>query len=343
MPLRFRILSAPQGGRPASTKGLDGDMTAGPREERTFEVDRDCVEVRLGRRPTSDIELPFPSVSAAHARLFKGDSAHDWWLEDEGSTNGTWLDGQRLSPRRPAAVRPGQRMRIATVDIVFEGWSASVRGDESTGTLARRLIADLFGAAEGEVPSLAVERGPAAPANIRLVERERRYVAGRADTCDLVLSGEHVSREHAAFVRRWDGVFVSDLGSRNGILVNGTVIAGEHRMSDGDRVQIGVVALRLADPEDRYLRRIEAAGESEGEGAGADPREGAFGLPAVVVDEAAGRRPGTPSAPATPIAAAPASEGASPAGRPPLRTLAMVLIAGIVIVAVVGFIVLLVG
>jgi pSer/pThr/pTyr-binding forkhead associated (FHA) protein len=89
------------------------------------------------------------------------------------------------------------------------------------------------------------------------VDRDRRYLAGRANGCDLVLSSEHVSREHAAFVRRWDGVVVFDLGSSNGVLVNGHPIAGDLKLADGDRIDVGPVVLRLTDPEDRYLRRME--------------------------------------------------------------------------------------
>jgi pSer/pThr/pTyr-binding forkhead associated (FHA) protein len=260
MPLRFRVI-------PPSPAAVS---TA---EAPTFELASDPPEVRLGRQPASDIELPFPSVSLAHARMFRGASAAEWWLEDLGSTNGTWVDGARLRPRLPVALRAGQRVRLATVELVFEGWSAEARGDPSTTTIARRLISDLFGASAGEVAILTVESGPAHPDRVRLEERDRRYVAGRAETCDLVLPSEHVSREHAVFVRRWDGVFVEDLGSRNGLCINGQagISSGRHRLADGDRIEVGVTTLRLSDPEDRYLRELAAADEAPGPVAGSAP------------------------------------------------------------------------
>jgi pSer/pThr/pTyr-binding forkhead associated (FHA) protein len=256
MPLRFRIL-------PPSPSAAG---TAPSGEAPTFELASDPAEVRLGRQPASEIELPFPSVSLAHARMFRGASAAEWWLEDLGSTNGTWLDGERLRPRRPVALRAGQRVRVATVEVVFEGWSAEARGDPSTTTIARRMISDLFGPSAGEVAILTVESGPAHPDRVRLEERDRRYVAGRADTCDLVLPSEHVSREHAVFVRRWDGVFVEDLGSRNGLRINDQAGAssGRHRLADGDRIEVGVTILRLTDPEDRYLRQLAGADDAAG-------------------------------------------------------------------------------
>ncbi len=258
MPLRFRILAAPRAEDAPRAAGEALRLADGPADERTFALAFDPDELHIGRRRGNDIELPFPAVSSLHARLFRGDLLTDWRVEDLGSRNGTWVDGQRLLPRRPVPLRPGQRLRIATVDVVFEGWSQTLGGAESTATIARRLISDLFGVVGGDVATLTVESGPGREAELRLAMLDRRYLAGRSDACDLVLPSEHVSREHAAFVRRWDGVVVSDLGSRNGVLVNARAITGEHRLADGDRITVGPSTMRLIDPEDRYLRRLES-------------------------------------------------------------------------------------
>lgn len=258
MPLRFRILPAPRGVGVSRAAGETPRLADGPSDERIFELASDPDELRIGRRGGNDIELPFPAVSSLHARLFRGEVPTDWRVEDLGSMNGTWLDGQRLSSRRPVPLRPGQRLRVATVDVLFEGWSETLGGAESTASIARRLINDLFGAVGGDVATLTVESGPGRQADLRLAVLGRWYLAGRSDSCDLVLPSEQVSREHAAFVRRWDGVVVSDLGSRNGVLVNARAITGEHRLADGDRITAGLSTLRLTDPEDRYLRRLES-------------------------------------------------------------------------------------
>ena len=46
-----------------------------------------------------------------------------------------------------------------------------------------------------------------------------------------------------------DGAFLRDLGSKNGTLVNGTLITEEHPLKHGDRVQLGplVFEVRLSD------------------------------------------------------------------------------------------------
>jgi len=350
MPLRFRIRSLP----PASPT-LDGGVapvgTSSPgssqsgTEERLFELTADPPEVRLGRQPTFELELPFPAVSAFHARLFRGESVHEWWLEDQGSTNGTWLDGQRLAPRRPVLIRGGQRMRVGSVEILFEGWAPTVRGGQSTATIARRLISDLFGAVGNDAPALTLEAGRAAPAVLRLTERERRYVAGRDEACDLVIAGDQASREHAAFERRWEGVFVSDLGSRNGVLVDGAAITAPHRLRDGETVQLGGVTLRLTDPEDRYLQQLEALDDAGGDGKANQPAAPA--APVAARPAEASVRSGlsrTTSRDELPPSSLPAAS--RPAARPAMsagRKLAMALAAAVLIAAVAGLILLLAG
>jgi len=59
----------------------------------------------------------------------------------------------------------------------------------------------------------------------------------------VVLTGRHVSRAHAALVRRPDGWWVEDMGSRNGILCEGERVA-RRRLVDGDVLLLGDEAVR---------------------------------------------------------------------------------------------------
>ncbi len=108
------------------------------------------------------------------------------------------------------------------------------------------------------MPTLAIASGVPARAPLRLETTDHRYVAGRGETCDLRLASEEISREHLEIIRRWDGVVVKDLGSKNGVLVNDLLLTEPRRLRDGDMVQVGPAILRLSDPADRYLREFEA-------------------------------------------------------------------------------------
>jgi pSer/pThr/pTyr-binding forkhead associated (FHA) protein len=276
MPLRFAILPAPSAPGPGATATAtaNGEGGAeGPARALAFEIVDDLDEVQVGRRQGVEIELPFAGVSTLHARLFRGQLPGDWWVEDLGSTNGSWLDGLRLDAGQPRPLRSGQRLRFATVDIAFEGWSRAPRGGESTATLARRLIGDLLVRGGDAVPTLTVEAGAIA-GPLPLAERDRRYLVGRGEACDLPLPVEHVSREHAVFVRGWSGVTVEDRTSKNGVDVNGRRASGRQPLADGDRIAIGPVVLRLSDPEDRYLggiARLDDGSTVAGRGRAAAP------------------------------------------------------------------------
>ena len=69
-------------------------------------------EVTVGRAPGCGVALPDQAVSQLHARLYRRDGK--LWLEDLGSTNGTWVNQKRISA--PLAIRRGDRIQVgATV------------------------------------------------------------------------------------------------------------------------------------------------------------------------------------------------------------------------------------
>ncbi|HKU36956.1 MAG TPA: FHA domain-containing protein, partial [Polyangiales bacterium] len=75
------------------------------------------------------------------------------------------------------------------------------------------------------------------------------FVVGRTPGCHLVLGDALVSRRHAAFRVVNDTVEVRDLGSRNGVLVNGARIEGPALLKDGDQVRIGAQDLVVSSAE----------------------------------------------------------------------------------------------
>lgn len=70
-----------------------------------------------------------------------------------------------------------------------------------------------------------------------------RLVVGRDPACDISVEDGLLSRRHAEFVASAQAVTVRDLGSRNGIFVNGTRRA-EQILRQGDVVQIGPLRVR---------------------------------------------------------------------------------------------------
>jgi len=69
---------------------------------------------------------------------------------------------------------------------------------------------------------------------------------GRGETCHLRPNSDQVSREHVELAVTTDTVTVRDLGSRNGTIVNGKVIAGVYTLKDGDLIQVGPLTFALS-------------------------------------------------------------------------------------------------
>src|SRR5579863_3449324 len=70
------------------------------------------------------------------------------------------------------------------------------------------------------------------------LQRGATYI-GRSEECEVTIEDPLVSRRHARITFEGDVVAIEDLGSRNGVRVNGKSIVGTQRLGDGDRVRIG--------------------------------------------------------------------------------------------------------
>jgi FHA domain-containing protein len=89
------------------------------------------------------------------------------------------------------------------------------------------------------------EAGRRAPRALLAVEGRRLLVPpaggtiGRSRECDIVLEDTGVSRRHAEIRPSGEGWALADLGSTNGVLVNGQKVKGARHLSAGDRVELG--------------------------------------------------------------------------------------------------------
>jgi hypothetical protein len=72
----------------------------------------------IGRANDNDIVLSSPTVSKLHA-WFEVDENGTHWVTDNGSRNGTKINGQRIAVERPAVVEPGDRVEFGLVRSVF--------------------------------------------------------------------------------------------------------------------------------------------------------------------------------------------------------------------------------
>lgn len=78
----------------------------GPQAGRAFELQQ--AVIGIGRSKSSDIRIDEPLISRHHARLTR--VGGDYVLEDLNSTNGTFVNGRRISV--PTPIQPGDVVRL---------------------------------------------------------------------------------------------------------------------------------------------------------------------------------------------------------------------------------------
>lgn len=122
-----------------------------------------------------------------------------------------------------------------------------------------------------------------------------RMIVGRDPACDVSESDPLLSRRHAEFVAGARDVIVRDLGSRNGILVNG-VKKPQAVLHGGDVVQVGHLQVRYEEEPGPHLDRTIA---------GAD----AAAMPTVLAASSA------PAPPSRSVVEEPTRAGAPPPSR----------------------------
>lgn len=113
-PGRTPAANAPAPARPAPrdrTVPTRLQLTSGPLNGTTLRLGD--AAILLGRAPSSTLVLDDDYSSTRHARIYWSDGG--WWVEDLNSTNGTFVNEQRLTA--PVPLTTGSQIRIGRTVI----------------------------------------------------------------------------------------------------------------------------------------------------------------------------------------------------------------------------------
>lgn len=176
-------------------------------------------EIVVGRDSKAQIRIEKPEISGLHLQLIF-DGVSSLYVVDLGSTNGTFVNGSRISPGIQVLVSPKDVLAIAAVNgakLVFNPDSyASAKGRSFENSNQSKLTLD------------------------ELFKTKSTLTIGRNPDNDLVLSHASISRNHAKIERKGEGKFViTDLDSMNGTFVNGHQITGSTTLNSTDTIFIG--------------------------------------------------------------------------------------------------------
>lgn len=110
--------------------------------------------LNIGRAEYNDLVIPDASVSTSHAKLQRREGV--WMLVDLDSTNGTFVDGDKVTGEAPLA--PGAMVRFGDVQVVFEPTDDAMGTAKGGGT---KVIEAFKPGAAKPAPALAAALAPA--------------------------------------------------------------------------------------------------------------------------------------------------------------------------------------
>ena len=208
-------------------------------ERESFEISGRHI---IGRDPGCDFTVSFDGMSRRHARLElrKGRLL----VTDLGSTNGTFVNGQRVVER---VLGIGDQVRFDVESFRVQGpvdlGRASVPPAAGAETRVRSRV---------EGAGMTVASGPAMRLEVAsgiqtksIALTKAHYTVGRAPGSDIELSDDSVSSRHAQLEKTAGGWRLTDLQSTNGTFVNERRIDSVE-LKPGDRVLFGEVRATFA-------------------------------------------------------------------------------------------------
>lgn len=206
--------------------------------------------VYIGRSPKCTVQLNDPTVSRLHAALAR-QADGSWALIRHKAAQPVWVDGEAVD-KKP--LRGGESIRIGGFTILFHAENANVAGvDDETirGQPVVAMPADLPEA------TLWFEAGGPPAGSVPLTRVVT--VFGRGEECDVVLDDQRCSRRHMEISRVGEAFVLRDLGSTNGVLVNGEPASGEVDLISGDVIQVGGTRMRFELDDEAQPETMPAA------------------------------------------------------------------------------------
>lgn len=203
--------------------------------------------VIVGRDPAAGMVLAVEGVSRIHGSFIQGEAF--WLYADEGSTNGSWLNGQRLTPAQWRVLRSGDMMQLA--DLMLQ-----VQEEGGAPNSARALIAVDAEGVYAEFP---------------LPEAGEALVLG-GQNGDLLIDDSDFVEPLAVVEVRDRSVLLQRHRTDTSIKINGIEAGDQAILKDNDCLQVGLFQIVLADPaEPRAIKISETYSEG---GAVSPPQSG---------------------------------------------------------------------
>jgi type III secretion system YscD/HrpQ family protein len=204
----------------------------------------------IGRDPdVTTLVLEDPMVSRRHVIIHA--TSEGYLLENLSSVNPATQNGKIIT--ESVLLSEGDIIQVGSTFFRFSTQKPALIEEEAFTEEAPPIYEENL---EGvEVDSsfdarwlMKVITGPNAGAEFSMHKGAIYLIGKDPNLCDIIFHDLSVSRQHARLtVDDQENVFIEDMGSRNGVLVNGEPIADKHQISSQDLVALGTTTFLLID------------------------------------------------------------------------------------------------
>ncbi|PTM04334.1 MAG: hypothetical protein DA405_07665 [Bacteroidetes bacterium] len=192
---------------------------------------------RVGGGASFEVEDSSGSLSRGHMQVFVQDG--NIQIIDTNSTNGVYVNGQKLRPAEPYLLNLGDSFKAGSVEMQMQQISSS----SNVGTAKKKSSATLR-SNRGVDFSHNAQSG----LFLSMMSQSRPIRIGRGEGNDFKIDPNDltVSRNHAQLIYENGQWYLIDLNSRNGVFVNSKRVFGKTPISVDDQIFICLHAFSLS-------------------------------------------------------------------------------------------------
>ncbi len=175
----------------------------------------------------AQLQIDNAKVSRRHLSLFFQEGRVK--VNDLGSSNGSYIENERLQASKTYALQAGQKLYLLEDKSIYI--EVKIRQEN-----------------ESEQTGRSGSKEPvAAQGLLALLQQKNEIIIGRNSDCDIVIDDRSVSRRHAKVFMNKGKVCVQDLQSSNGVFINNRKVRGIDTLGAQDTLYIGLHAFRLGE------------------------------------------------------------------------------------------------
>ena len=218
-----------------------------PQAEYNLEKD----EHRVGRAADCDVVVDNMGVSRHHCSFVK--EGDNWIVVDQGSNNGTFLNGKRIDGRQQ--INHKERVVLGKHSIEYDahgtadpskiaaaaGGAAAGGGSEMTMFVDPEQMKKMQEELKkgGQAMVLSIMQG-GREVKVPLVKQET--IIGKMDGADVPVKGMFIKAIQAKIIKADSGYRLVSMGGFRGVKVNGRK-ASNHNLTPGDMIQVAGVVI----------------------------------------------------------------------------------------------------